>query len=105
PSGGISPRLSGSLPGKLSWRGRGATPETPALARTGATDQQRIPRRARTDTALADPAPTAGALAVRRNFGRRTATAEGTASAVVNAVPQDVPPAVATPAQDHRRPP
>src|SRR5580698_11144281 len=74
---GISPRSSGSLPGKPSWRGRGAIPENRALARTGAMDRQRIPRRARTDTAFAAPAPTADALAAHRNIGLRTATAGG----------------------------
>src|SRR5215475_10716055 len=102
PGGRISSRLSGSLPGKLSWRGRGAMPETRAPVQTGATDRQRIPRKARTDTALAAPAPTGGAPAVHRNSGRRTAAAEGMASAVASAAPQGVPPAVAMPAQDHR---
>src|ERR1700733_12874964 len=105
PGGGISPRPSDSLPGKPSWRGWGTIPETRAPGGTGATDRQRIPRRARTDTAFAAPAPIAGALAAHRNFGRRTATAEGTASEVASAVPRDAPPAVATPAQNHGRPP
>src|ERR1700675_1681581 len=89
PGGGISPRPSDSPPGKPSWRGRGAIPETRAPARTGATDRKRFPRRARTCTAWAAPAPTVGALAAHRNFGRRTATAEGMASALASAVPQD----------------
>src|SRR6202035_5510867 len=101
--GGISPRPSGSLPGKRSSRGQGAIPETRAPARTGATNRQRTPRRARTDTAFAAPAPTAGALAAHRNFGHRIATAEDTASAAASAVPQGATPAAATPAQNHGR--
>src|SRR6266403_3833684 len=105
PGGGISPRSSGSLPGKPSWQGRGAIPENRAPARTGAMDRQRIPRRARTDTAFAALAPTVDALAARSNKGRRTASGEDTASVAASAAPQDAASVVATPAQNRRRPP
>ncbi len=60
--------------------GRGAIPETRAPGRTGANGSAKNSSKSRNKHCLRGTSANSGALAAHRNFGRRTAAAQGTAS-------------------------